>query len=88
MLEETFHTGASPAAVVKEKGLSQVSDTGELEAVIWRVLEAPANQKAIADFKAGKESALNFLFGAVMKETRGKANPGVVRELLRQKLTA
>jgi len=88
VLEETFNTGASPEAVVKEKGLSQVSDTSELDTVIQRVLEAPANQKAIADYKAGKESALNFLFGAVMKETRGKANPGIVRELLRERLAS
>jgi aspartyl-tRNA(Asn)/glutamyl-tRNA(Gln) amidotransferase subunit B len=86
VLEESFRTGVAPDVVVKEKGLSQVSDTSELEGVIDRVLAAPANQKAIADYKAGKQTAVGFLVGAVMKETRGKANPGIVNTLLRQKL--
>jgi aspartyl-tRNA(Asn)/glutamyl-tRNA(Gln) amidotransferase subunit B len=86
VLEESFKSGASPASVVKEKGLAQVSDAGELEAVVQRVIEAPGSQKAIADYKGGKQTAIAFLVGAVMKETRGKANPGMVNQLLRQKL--
>jgi aspartyl-tRNA(Asn)/glutamyl-tRNA(Gln) amidotransferase subunit B len=86
VLEEAFNTGSPPQQVVREKGLSQVSDTAELEAVIDRVLAAPASAKAIADYKSGKQSAAGFLVGAVMKETRGKANPGVVNQVLRQKL--
>ena len=86
VLEEVFNTGRAPEAVVKEKGLAQVSDTAELEAVVDRVLAAESNQKAIADYKSGKQSAAGFLVGAVMKETRGKANPGMVNQLLRQKL--
>jgi aspartyl-tRNA(Asn)/glutamyl-tRNA(Gln) amidotransferase subunit B len=86
VLEEVFRTGAPAEQVVQEKGLAQVSDAAALEDVIDRVLAAEANQKAIADYRAGKEAALKFLVGAVMKETRGKANPGLVNELLRRKL--
>ena len=86
VLEESFNTGAPPAQVVLEKGLTQVSDTGELEAVVERVLASEASAKAVADYRGGKPTALGFLVGAVMKETRGKANPGLVNELLRKKL--
>ncbi|HEU5314932.1 MAG TPA: Asp-tRNA(Asn)/Glu-tRNA(Gln) amidotransferase subunit GatB [Chloroflexota bacterium] len=86
VLEESFRTGADPEAVVREKGLTQVSDTGELEGVVDRVLAAPQNARAVADYKAGKAASIGFLVGAVMKETRGKANPGLVNQLLKQKL--
>ncbi|HEX2033874.1 MAG TPA: Asp-tRNA(Asn)/Glu-tRNA(Gln) amidotransferase subunit GatB [Chloroflexota bacterium] len=86
VLEAVFESGASPQAVVKEKGLSQVSDASALESIVAAVLAAPENQKAIADYGAGKTNALGYLVGAVMKQTRGKANPGVVNQLLRQKL--
>jgi aspartyl-tRNA(Asn)/glutamyl-tRNA(Gln) amidotransferase subunit B len=88
VLEEAFNTGHPPEHVVRDKGLSQVSDTAELEAIVDRVLAAPPSAKAVADYKSGKQSAAGFLVGAVMKETRGKANPGVVNQLLRQKLDA
>jgi aspartyl-tRNA(Asn)/glutamyl-tRNA(Gln) amidotransferase subunit B len=88
VLEESFNTGNPPEQVVREKGLSQVSDTAELEGIVDRVLAAPQNARAVADYKSGKQSAAGFLVGAVMKETRGKANPGLVNQLLRQKLDA
>jgi len=88
VLEESFTTGAAPAVIVQEKGLAQVSDTAALEAVVDRVLAAEQSAKAIADYRSGKPSAAGFLVGAVMKETRGKANPGLVNQLLRQKLDA
>jgi aspartyl-tRNA(Asn)/glutamyl-tRNA(Gln) amidotransferase subunit B len=86
VLEESFKTGTPPAQVVQEKGLTQVSDTGELEAIVARVLAAESSAKAVADYRGGKPSALGFLVGAIMKETRGKANPGLVNQLLKQKL--
>ena len=86
VLEEAFRTGLEPERVVREKGLGQVSDTTEVEAIVDRVLAAQANAKAIADYTAGKVSSLGFLVGAVMKETRGKANPSLVNQLLKQKL--
>jgi aspartyl-tRNA(Asn)/glutamyl-tRNA(Gln) amidotransferase subunit B len=84
VLEEAFHTGRIPRAIVSEKGLSQISDAGELEAVVARVVEA--NLSVADDFRAGKDKALGFLVGQVMKETGGKANPRMVNELLRKRL--
>ena len=88
MLEESFRTGAAPAVLVKEKGLAQVSDAGALDAIVEGVLADPKSQKAVADFRAGKENAVMFLVGAVMKHTRGRANAGVVRDLLKRRLEA
>jgi len=84
VLEEAFRTGKTPRAIVDEKGLSQISDAAELEAVVARVLEA--NPSVVEDFRQGKEKALGYLVGQVMKETRGKANPRLVNELLRKKI--
>jgi aspartyl-tRNA(Asn)/glutamyl-tRNA(Gln) amidotransferase subunit B len=83
---EMFDTGKSPALIVQEKGLAQVSDTGAIEKFCDEVIAAnpgPAN-----DFKAGKTAALNFLKGQVMKLSKGKANPAVVGEILERKLKA
>jgi len=81
---EMFDTGKAPAAIVQEKGLAQVSDTGAIEQFCDEVIAGhpgPAN-----DFKAGKAAALNFLKGQVMKLSKGKANPAVVGEILERKL--
>ncbi|MFO1475409.1 MAG: Asp-tRNA(Asn)/Glu-tRNA(Gln) amidotransferase subunit GatB [Verrucomicrobiota bacterium] len=83
---EMFATGKAPAAVVQEKGLAQVSDTGAIEKLCDEVIAAnpgPAN-----DFKSGKEAALNFLKGQVMKLSKGKANPALAGEILARKLKA
>ena len=77
---EMFKTGESPAAIVDAKGLAQVSDTGELEQLCREAIEA--NPGPAEDFRKGKEAALNFLKGQVMKASRGKANLQVVGELL------
>jgi len=81
---EMFDTGKSPAAIVQEKGLAQVSDAGAVEKFCDEAIAAhpgPAN-----DFKSGKAAALNFLKGQVMKLSKGKANPAIVGEILQQKL--
>jgi aspartyl-tRNA(Asn)/glutamyl-tRNA(Gln) amidotransferase subunit B len=81
---EMFETGKSPAAIVQEKGLAQVSDTGAIEKFCDEVIAAnpgPAN-----DFKSGKVAALNFLKGQVMKLSKGKANPNLIGEILERKL--
>ncbi len=83
---EMFETGKSPAAIVQEKGLAQVSDTGAIEKFCDEVIAAnpgPAN-----DFKSGKAAALNFLKGQVMKLSKGKANPNLIGEILEKKLKA
>lgn len=85
VLAEMFKTGADPSQVVEAKGLTQVSDEKELEEVcISVILENP---KPVADFKKGKKNALQFLLGRAMAKTRGKANPKIVAELLKKKLS-
>ncbi len=77
---EMFETGKTPTEIVEEKGLAQVSDTGELEAMCREVIET--NPGPADDFRNGKEAALNFLKGQVMRASRGKANPQMVGDLL------
>ena len=79
-----FEQGGDPAAIVKEKGLAQVSDTGAIDGFAEQVIAA--NEKVAAEFRAGKEAALMFLVGQVMKLSRGKANPTLAAEALRRKL--
>jgi len=81
---EMFETGKAPAAIVQEKGLAQVSDTGALDQFCDEAIAA--NPKSVADYKAGKVAALNALKGQVMKLSKGKANPAVVGEILEKKL--
>ena len=81
---EMFDTGKSPAAIVQEKGLAQVSDTGAIEKLCDEAIAA--NPGPVADFKAGKTAALNFLKGQVMKLSKGKANPALAGEILERKL--
>lgn len=83
---EMFASGKGPAAIVAEKGLTQVSDTGALDAFCDQAIAD--NPKSADDFRAGKAAALNFLKGQVMKLSRGKANPALVGEMLEKKLTA
>jgi len=84
VLEESFKTGKSPKDIVKKKGLEQVSDVGELESVAKKVIKD--NPKAVEDYLGGKETTIKFLVGKVMRETRGKANPKVVEEVLQKLL--
>lgn len=75
-----------PSHIVERLNLTQMSDTGELEAIVDATLLA--NVQSVVDFRAGKQNALQYLVGQVMKETKGKANPGVAKELLEKKLAA
>jgi aspartyl-tRNA(Asn)/glutamyl-tRNA(Gln) amidotransferase subunit B len=79
-----FETGRSPQKVVKELGLEQISDTGELIALARQVLAD--NPDAVEQFKKGKETVIKFLVGQVMRATRGKANPQLAEQLLRKEL--
>jgi aspartyl-tRNA(Asn)/glutamyl-tRNA(Gln) amidotransferase subunit B len=83
---EMFETGKSPTAIVQEKGLAQVSDTGAIEKFCDDAIAA--NPNSVADYKAGKAAALNFLKGQVMKLSKGKANPNLIGEILEKKLKA
>ncbi len=71
-------------AIIEARGLKQMSDSGELEAIVDAVLAA--NQKSVEEFRAGKDKAFNALVGQVMKASRGRANPAQVNELLKAKL--
>ncbi|MEY3957972.1 MAG: hypothetical protein RJA37_575 [Verrucomicrobiota bacterium] len=81
---EMFRTGQEAAAIVDARGLRQNSDTGELEQIIREVVADPSVAKSIAEYRAGNEKAINALKGPIMKRTQGKANPGLVDQLLRR----
>jgi aspartyl-tRNA(Asn)/glutamyl-tRNA(Gln) amidotransferase subunit B len=81
---EMFESGKAPAAIVREKGLEVVSDTGAIGKYCDDAIAA--NPKSVADYKAGKVAALNALKGQVMKLSKGKANPALVGEILERKL--
>ncbi|MBQ1528464.1 Asp-tRNA(Asn)/Glu-tRNA(Gln) amidotransferase subunit GatB [Candidatus Saccharibacteria bacterium] len=85
-LFEQKHSGKSPRDLAKELNLIQENDTGALEAIVDAVLAKPETQKAQEDYKAGQEKVLGFLVGQVMKESKGKANPAAVSEILKNKL--
>ncbi|TSC77362.1 MAG: aspartyl-tRNA(Asn)/glutamyl-tRNA (Gln) amidotransferase subunit B, partial [Parcubacteria group bacterium Gr01-1014_29] len=80
VLARMFADGSDPSDIVRDQGLSQVSDAGALEEVVKKIIQE--NKKPVEDYKAGKEATLQVLVGKVMKETKGAANPEVVRELL------
>jgi aspartyl-tRNA(Asn)/glutamyl-tRNA(Gln) amidotransferase subunit B len=84
ILKEVMETGKAPSEIVKEKGLEQVSDQGALLAIIREVIAQ--NPGPAEDVRNGKEKALGFLMGQVMRKTQGKANPGVCKPLLEEEL--
>lgn len=84
VFEEMFNTGKDAAAIVAEKGLVQISDTGEIATIVEKIIAE--NEKAVVDYRAGKEASLTFLIGQVMRASRGKANPAVVRQIVVDKL--
>jgi len=77
-------TGKSAAVIVEERGLKQVTDTGAIEAAIDAVMKAQVEK--VAEYRSGKDKLFGFFVGQVMKATQGKANPGLVNELLKKKL--
>ena len=81
---EMFATGKRPGAIVEEKGLRQMTDTGAIDAVIDAVIAK--NQDKLAEYRSGKDKLFGFFVGQVMKESGGKANPAMVNEALKAKL--
>ena len=81
---EMFSSGKGANAIIEEKGMKQITDTGEIEKIIQEVLDA--NTKVIEDYKSGKQQAFGFLVGQVMAQTKGQANPKTVNEVLKNKL--
>tara|TARA_Y100000588_G_scaffold13600_2_gene14662 strand:+ start:518 stop:2005 length:1488 start_codon:yes stop_codon:yes gene_type:complete len=80
VLEQMFQTGQKPSQIADEQGLTQIEDDGLLESAVKKVIGD--NPQAVQDYLGGKETAIRFLLGQVMKETRGRANPGSVTEFL------
>jgi aspartyl-tRNA(Asn)/glutamyl-tRNA(Gln) amidotransferase subunit B len=86
VFEQMFETGRAPAAIIEEQGLVQIESSDEVAAAADAAIAA--NEKAVQDYRGGKEEAIKFLVGQVMKETRGRARPETVTEILKQKLNA
>jgi aspartyl-tRNA(Asn)/glutamyl-tRNA(Gln) amidotransferase subunit B len=84
VFEDMFNSGKHPEEIVKEKGLGQISDTGAIEAIVAAVLQA--NMQSVADYKGGKTQAAQYLVGQVMKQSKGKANPQMARDILEKKI--
>ena len=84
VFDEMYKTGQEPTAIVQEKGLVQVSDTGAIEAIIDEVLLKEPGQ--LAEYRSGKDKLFGFFVGQVMRASQGKANPALVNELLLKKL--
>jgi len=86
LLARMWEGGGSPAAIVEREGLAQTSDPAAIEGFVDEVLGA--NEKVVADYRAGKSNVMGFLVGQVMKASRGKADPALVNELVRKKLSS
>jgi aspartyl-tRNA(Asn)/glutamyl-tRNA(Gln) amidotransferase subunit B len=82
VLEEMFKRGTDPSQIIEEKGLVLITDKEEIEKIVHQVIFE--NQKAVLDFKKGKENALQFLIGQAMKKTRGRVNPKILEEIFRK----
>ncbi len=84
VFEKMYSSGESAEKIVEEEGLKQISDEDELEKIVDKIIAD--NPSAVEDIQNGKDRAIGFLVGQVMKETRGKANPGLVNQMLREKV--
>ncbi|MBM3153736.1 MAG: Asp-tRNA(Asn)/Glu-tRNA(Gln) amidotransferase subunit GatB [Chloroflexi bacterium] len=84
VFEEMFHSGKQARDIVTEKGLSQISDSSEIDKIVEEIIAN--NSQAVSDFAAGKEQALTFLVGQVMKASKGRANPNLAKEILLAKV--
>ncbi|HBG76433.1 MAG TPA: Asp-tRNA(Asn)/Glu-tRNA(Gln) amidotransferase GatCAB subunit B, partial [Clostridiales bacterium] len=85
VLMEMAVTGKTPEEIIREKGLSQISDPAELQKIIRDVLSR--NADAVQDYKKGSAKAIGFLMGQIMKASRGKANPNLARDILEEMLS-
>ena len=86
VFSEMLKSNQDPSVIVKEKNLVQITDTSALDNIANKVIEN--NQPQVQQFLNGKETVIGFFVGQVMKETKGKANPQAVNEILRTKLNA
>ena len=86
VFEQMFDNGKAPTQIAEEQGLMQISDTDALGSAVDEAIEA--NPKAVSEFLDGKEQAIRFLVGQVMRITRGSANPQLATQLLKERLEA
>lgn len=86
VFNELLASDKSARAIAEEKNLLQMSDEGEISAVVEEVLADPANAKAIEDIRTGNDKVIGFLVGQIMKKSAGKANPAMAQKLIREKL--
>jgi aspartyl-tRNA(Asn)/glutamyl-tRNA(Gln) amidotransferase subunit B len=84
VIDDMYKTGKPPQDIIKEKGLVQITDEGELAKTIAAIIAANPNQ--LKDYRGGKEKLFGFFVGQVMKATQGKANPQLVNDLLKKML--
>ena len=75
-----YETGKDAKKIVEDNGMTQMSDERAIKEIVEKIVAA--NPKSVEDYKAGKDRAIGFLVGQVMKETHGKANPGIVNKFL------
>ena len=85
VFQDMVSTGQDAKQVVSEKGLVQLSDEGELVSIVDKTIRQ--NPKPVNDFRSGKQNALGFLVGQIMRETKGKANPRLVNRILKARLS-
>lgn len=84
VFKSMLESGKLPQQIVEEQGLVQISDEGALVGIVNQIVEA--NPQSVEDYRAGKDKAIGFLVGQIMKETKGKANPALVNKLLIERL--
>ena len=82
VLNEMFESGKDAEVIVEEKGLKQMNDTGEIKVIVEKILND--NPQVVEDLKGGKKKAAGFVVGQVMRQTKGKANPGIVNQLINE----
>ena len=86
LFNELLAGATHPRKLAEEKNLLQVSDEGAIAAIVDEVLSDPASAASIADIKAGKDKAIGYLVGQVMKRSKGQANPSLAQKLMRERL--
>lgn len=86
IFNELLNGATEPRALAENKNLLQVSDEGAIAAIVDEVLADPASAASIADIKAGKDKAIGYLVGQIMKKSEGKANPALAQKLIRERL--
>ena len=84
VITELFENPRDPEVIIKENGWIQISDEGAIKEVVLKIISA--NPQSVADYKGGKDKAIGFLVGQAMKETKGKANPGMLNKMFVEEL--